>query len=580
MSADDGPGNREVAFRLFAAEYDDAELSYSESDEERAPNYVVTPTGARVNRLFVVGVLTEVEPVNEEMLRARIVDPTGAFVVYAGQYQPDALAFLERTDPPAFVAVTGKARTFEPDDADRIYTSVRPESISAVDADTRDRWVVQTANQTLDRVERMADALAGEARGDALEAALRERGLAEGLAAGIPRAIAHYGTTPAYLAAVRDLALDALRVVAGEREEVDRLDVAPDDPGDVTATDLAGAPVGAEPSDAAAAGTSADASTASLTDEPPSSTERAAEPAEAAGPGSATEEPAAPESEPSPEPTDSAAAAETDAGASTESLTEEPPGETDVAAEPAEAAGPPTGATDASGSAEPADELADEPTGESTDESGSEPTGEPADEPTGESTDESGSEPTGEPADEPTGEQVAEQATGDGAPDPGASDELGDFDGEFELDEDEREHLEEEFGTEFSTGSEVEAPGEAGIEPEAPQPDAAEAADSTAGESESPEPAAGTDESTDEPAGESTDEADEPAGEPADVDLEEAALAAMRDLDEGDGADRDAVVSAVVEEYGADRDAVEETIQDALMSGQCYEPSEDSLKAI
>ena len=76
-----GAGRREVAYRLFAAEYDDATLDHSESDEERAPNYVVTPTGARVNRLFAVGVLTEIEEVNEEVLRARIVDPTGAFVV-------------------------------------------------------------------------------------------------------------------------------------------------------------------------------------------------------------------------------------------------------------------------------------------------------------------------------------------------------------------------------------------------------------------------------------------------------------------------------------------------------------------
>ncbi|MFB6218843.1 MAG: hypothetical protein ABEH77_06640, partial [Halobacteriaceae archaeon] len=69
MSADDdGPGRREVARRVFAAEYDDADYSYSESDEERAPNYVVVPTGARVNRLFAVGVLTETEAVNEDVL--------------------------------------------------------------------------------------------------------------------------------------------------------------------------------------------------------------------------------------------------------------------------------------------------------------------------------------------------------------------------------------------------------------------------------------------------------------------------------------------------------------------------------
>ena len=134
---DSGPGTREVAYRLFATEFEDSELSYSESDEERAPNYVVTPTGLRLNRLFAVGVLTEVERINNNTLRGRIVDPTGAFVTYAGQYQPEAQAFLDSADSPSFVAITGKARTFEPEDSDRIFTSVRPESLSEVDADPR-----------------------------------------------------------------------------------------------------------------------------------------------------------------------------------------------------------------------------------------------------------------------------------------------------------------------------------------------------------------------------------------------------------------------------------------------------------
>ncbi|RCU45059.1 hypothetical protein DU504_15355 [Haloplanus salinus] len=184
-----------------------------------------------MNRLFAVGVLTEVEPVNDDVLRARVVDPTGAFVSYAGQYQPDAAAFFERTDPPAFVALTGKARTFQPEDSDRVYTSVRPESVSTVDAETRDRWTVSTAEATLRRVAAMTDALAMEDRGDELEAALLDRGYEESLAAGIPVALDHYGTTVAYLDAVREIALDALDVVAGERDEVRALDVAPDDAG-------------------------------------------------------------------------------------------------------------------------------------------------------------------------------------------------------------------------------------------------------------------------------------------------------------------------------------------------------------
>jgi hypothetical protein len=234
----DGPGQREVAYRLFAAEYDDADYSYSESDEERAPNYVVTPTGARVNRLFAVGVLTEVERVNDEMLKGRVVDPTGAFVLYAGQYEPDEQAALERTDPPAFVAVTGKANTFEPEDGDTVYTSIRPESINTVDAETRDRWTVQAAEQTVARVGHAAAALSTGLAGEDLRNRLDERGVDPALADGITRALAHYGTTPVYLDAVRRLALDAARVVAGQRDEAQELTLAPDDSGDVTAADL------------------------------------------------------------------------------------------------------------------------------------------------------------------------------------------------------------------------------------------------------------------------------------------------------------------------------------------------------
>ncbi|MFC7165557.1 RPA family protein [Halospeciosus flavus] len=233
--SDDAVGRREVAWRVFAAEFDDADFSYAESDEERAPNYVVTPTGARVNRMFVVGVLTEVEQVSDDVLRARIVDPTGAFVVYAGQYQPDALAFLESADVPAFVAVTGKARTFQPEDSDLVYTSVRPESINAVDAETRDRWTVRTAEQTVERVGTMADALDSEERGETLRDALVAAGVRPDLAAGVPLAIDHYGTTETYLEAVRDLSVEAAEVVAGERDEVSGLDVTPAEGGPVDA---------------------------------------------------------------------------------------------------------------------------------------------------------------------------------------------------------------------------------------------------------------------------------------------------------------------------------------------------------
>ena len=148
-----GAPTREVARRAFAAEFNDASHTFKESEDERAPVYLLLPTGERANRVFVVGTLTEKEDVGEdsEYWRGRVVDPTGTFFVYAGQYQPDAAGMLRELEPPAYVAIAGKPRTYETDDG-TVNVSLRPESITVVDAATRDRWVVETAERTLERV--------------------------------------------------------------------------------------------------------------------------------------------------------------------------------------------------------------------------------------------------------------------------------------------------------------------------------------------------------------------------------------------------------------------------------------------
>jgi RPA family protein len=144
---------REVARRVFAREFNDAGYTFKESDDERAPLYALLPTGERANRVFVVGTLMETEDVGDEAeyWRGRIVDPTGTFFTYAGQYQPDAAAALRELETPAFVAIVGKSRTYETDDGE-VRVSLRPESITVVDQATRDRWVVETAERTIERI--------------------------------------------------------------------------------------------------------------------------------------------------------------------------------------------------------------------------------------------------------------------------------------------------------------------------------------------------------------------------------------------------------------------------------------------
>lgn len=202
---------REVAWRVFAHEFIHSDYFFHDGDE-RSPNYLVTPTGARVNRLYFVGVLTEIDKLGagEDMWRVRVSDPTGAFSVYAGQYQPQASVFLAGLDVPSFVAITGKARTYEPEDG-TIYTSVRPEELNTASDHIRDRWIVDTARLTHERIGLARSAIDSGLKGDELTAMLVQSGASPELADGILRAVSHYTDLGKYLNTLSGLIVDALK---------------------------------------------------------------------------------------------------------------------------------------------------------------------------------------------------------------------------------------------------------------------------------------------------------------------------------------------------------------------------------
>ena len=147
------PMAREVAKRVFAKEFNASDLSFKESEDQFAPAYVLTPTGAKCNRVFIVGTLTEKDNVGDEQdsWRARVTDPTGAFTVYASQFSPDAAQALSDIEAPSFVAVIGKPRVYKTQDGE-VLVSIRPEAVLPVDAETRDQWVLDTINATADRL--------------------------------------------------------------------------------------------------------------------------------------------------------------------------------------------------------------------------------------------------------------------------------------------------------------------------------------------------------------------------------------------------------------------------------------------
>ncbi|RLF45188.1 MAG: hypothetical protein DRN29_07175 [Thermoplasmata archaeon] len=150
---------REPAWRIFAAEYNDAS-HVIQSKEEKAPKYVITPLGAKVNRLFIVGVLTDIEEIGAEGIRrrARISDPTGIHVVYAEAFKPEIASILADMPIPSYIAIVGKARIYEPEEG-VLYLSARAEMAKEVSIKERNYWIIEACRSMLIRINAIRDAM-------------------------------------------------------------------------------------------------------------------------------------------------------------------------------------------------------------------------------------------------------------------------------------------------------------------------------------------------------------------------------------------------------------------------------------
>lgn len=223
--------DREIAYRVFAKELNDSSSTIHSTVDEaissdgHTPNYLLTPGGIMVNRVFVTGVLTEVEKVGSDVdtWRARVVDPSGAFTVYAGQYQSDAAAFLSSVEPPEYVSIVGKVRSYKPDDGP-VIISLRPEEINLADEEARNRWILDTAELTLDRLDVFSKVLVACGNIDPMDECMEGLEISSVISEGIGMAIRNYGVDESYLNGIRSvvkkciISLDLLSTVSDEKD--------------------------------------------------------------------------------------------------------------------------------------------------------------------------------------------------------------------------------------------------------------------------------------------------------------------------------------------------------------------------
>jgi RPA family protein len=205
---------REPAWRVFAHEFNQATLQYKE-DEEHGPTYVISPTGAKMNRVFVVGVLTEVEDLSSsDLRRARIADPTGSFTIYAGKYQADTAAFLAQAEAPQFITALGRARLYTRNETS--YASIWPKEVNSTTETVRNNWVINTAERTLDRLEALRIASSSGLQNDELREKLLASNVHPSLTEGIVRAAAYYNA-PEVIADMVPMIASAIDAIAEPR---------------------------------------------------------------------------------------------------------------------------------------------------------------------------------------------------------------------------------------------------------------------------------------------------------------------------------------------------------------------------
>ena len=159
---------REPAIRIFAQELSHTELQLEKKEDAKGnrftPSYCLSPTGAKINRVFLCGALTEVDEIdtqNASFIKGRLVDPTGAINIMAGQYQPEVAAILRQLSNriPVFAVVVGNINIYKPQDGG-CYVSIRPEDLHVVTREIVDTWIGETAKCTVERIKSLKELMA------------------------------------------------------------------------------------------------------------------------------------------------------------------------------------------------------------------------------------------------------------------------------------------------------------------------------------------------------------------------------------------------------------------------------------
>ena len=122
---------------------------FKTGEDEKSPTFVLLPTGERSNRIFRRYADRE-DPAGraEHLLPGPGDRSTGTFFIMAGSLPARGHAATSKDRDARVCRGDGKPNLYQKPDGGNLV-SVRVESITAVDKETRDLWVVDTTARTL-----------------------------------------------------------------------------------------------------------------------------------------------------------------------------------------------------------------------------------------------------------------------------------------------------------------------------------------------------------------------------------------------------------------------------------------------
>jgi RPA family protein len=179
--------------RVFFAELMKSDLLLTEAGVP----VLVTPTGARCQRLFGVGALEAIER-RGKITRLRLTDSTASLFLYTHHRIPDERA--ETGDESTYIAFLGTVHAREAPGKGK-HTVIMADEVAVVENWVRTEWMLTTAKRTMERI--------GE-----LRAALRSAATAENAAVSdsrVMQTVVHYALDHEKLDALAGVAVNAVK---------------------------------------------------------------------------------------------------------------------------------------------------------------------------------------------------------------------------------------------------------------------------------------------------------------------------------------------------------------------------------